>query len=142
VQESKLADAAASHKAELSSAQSAHETELLRTREQLEQKAATDAAAQADRHTQDMARVGKALAEAEGKHSLLEERYEETEAARSAADRELKAVTADRDEKSKRVDDLDRELASAKAKLAHDAEVMDRVRKAMAIGLGLLDDKS
>ena len=103
--EAKLSEAVSAHKTEFAAALAAHENELRRTREQLEQKAAGELSAeQTDKHTQDMARVGKALAEAEARHTLLEERYEETEAGRTAAERDLRSVTGERDEKAKRID--------------------------------------
>ncbi len=140
-QSAKLADAAGAHKAELSAALSAHENELRRTREQLEQKAAADLAEATDKHRLDMARVGKALSEAESRYALLEERHEETEQGRAVAEKSLRTVTGERDELAARAKTLDADLSSARAKLQSDSELLDRVRKAMAIGLGLLEEQ-
>lgn len=137
----KLAEAANAQKAELAAALSAHENELHRTREQLEQKAAADVATLQSKHQGDMARVGKALTDAEARHAQLEERHEEMEAARTAAETSLRSATAERDQFASRARDIDAELSRAKAKQQHDEQLLERARKAMAIGLGLLEEQ-
>jgi CheY-like chemotaxis protein len=130
MQQQKLSDAAALHRSELAS-----------MREELTRRHATEQTEFADKHRQELGRLGKLLSEAESRHALLEERHEDTEAARATAETQLRAATQERDEQSRRNALLSAELERAKAKLAHDEEILERVRKAMAIGLGLLEEQ-
>jgi chromosome segregation ATPase len=110
-------------------------------RDELARRHASELAELGDKHRQELARLGKLLSEAESRHALLEERHEDTESARAAADKRFHAAVQERDDLLRRTTEISTELERAKAKLARDEEILDRVRKAMAIGLGLLEEQ-
>jgi CheY-like chemotaxis protein len=116
---------------------SAHESE----RERVSRKHQSEITEQTDKHRQDLARLGRALSDAEAQKVLLEEKHEETEAARVTTESKLFAMTAERDEKIARVSELNGELERLKGKLARDEETLARVQKALAIGIGLLEER-
>jgi CheY-like chemotaxis protein len=125
------------HDTKLRELMSAHEAE----RERVTRKHASDMTEQADKHRQDLARLGRALSEAEAQKVLLEEKHEETESARQALDRELKTVSGERDQQIARISLLNGEIDRLKAKLGRDDEALARVQKALAIGIGLLEER-
>jgi CheY-like chemotaxis protein len=125
------------HEAQTRELVTAHEAE----RERANRKQAAELTEQADKHRQDMARLGRALSEAEARYALLEEKHEETEGLRQTAERDLKAMTGERDMQIARARDLTVELDRLKAKMLRDDETLARVQKALAIGIGLLDER-
>jgi CheY-like chemotaxis protein len=130
LQQQKLAETTNLHRAELASA-----------RDELARRHASELAELGDKHRQELARLGKLLSEAESRHSLLEERHEDTESARAAAEKRFQAAVQERDDLLRRNTEIGAEFERAKAKSARDEEILDRVRKAMAIGLGLLEEQ-
>lgn len=137
-----LANAEASHKAALASTRAEAEETLEAARTELEQKSAEELTASKESHQKEMARVGRALNDAETKHQLLEERFEESEAAKTEVGAELASMTEARDAKSAQLADVEGKLAEAREKIRVDGETLDRVRKAMSIGLGLLEEQN
>jgi CheY-like chemotaxis protein len=129
------------HQARVDEAGRTHRTELTTVRTELETRHASDLSTLNDKHRQELARLGKLLSEAESRFALLEERHEETESARSGAETQLRAMTEQRDQQNARNNELSAALERAKAKSARDEEILERVRKAMAIGLGLLEEQ-
>jgi CheY-like chemotaxis protein len=130
LQQQKLAETTNLHRAELASA-----------RDELARRHASELTELGDKHRQELARLGKLLSEAESRHALLEERHEDTESARAAAEKRFHAAVQERDDLVRRSNEIGAEFERAKAKLARDEEILDRVRKAMAIGLGLLEEQ-
>jgi chromosome segregation ATPase len=110
-------------------------------RDDAAQRHATELAELGDRHKQEAARLNKTINDAEARFALLEERFEESEKGRNTAETDLKAVRQERDQLSARSHDLSSQLGRAQARLARDHELIERVRKAMAIGLGLLEEQ-
>jgi CheY-like chemotaxis protein len=129
------------HQERLDEAGRKHRAELTTLRTEFESRHATDLAATNDKHRQELGRLGKLLSEAESRFALLEERHEETESARAGAETQLRAMTEQRDQQNARNQELSASLERARAKSARDEEILERVRKAMAIGLGLLEEQ-
>jgi CheY-like chemotaxis protein len=129
------------HQVRADEAARTHRAELTTLRTELETRHANDLSALNDKHRQELARLGKLLSEAESRFALLEERHEETESARAGLETQLRTVSEQRDQQNARNHELSAALERAKAKSARDEEILDRVRKAMAIGLGLLEEQ-
>jgi CheY-like chemotaxis protein len=110
-------------------------------RDDAAQRHATELAEQADRHKQEASRLTKTINDVEARFALLEERFEESEKGRTTAETDLKGVREERDHLSARSTELASQLGRAQARLARDHELIERVRKAMAIGLGLLEEQ-
>ncbi|HKU37926.1 MAG TPA: response regulator [Polyangiales bacterium] len=131
------AELVSAHEAQTRELVSAHEAE----RERTSRKHSAELTEQTDKHRQDMARLGRALSEAESRYALLEEKHEETEGLRQTAERNLKAMTGERDQQIARGAELQGEIDRLKAKIARDDETLARVQKALAIGIGLLEER-
>jgi CheY-like chemotaxis protein len=129
------------HQERLDEAGRRHRAELTTLRTEFESRHATELAATNDKHRQELGRLGKLLSEAESRFALLEERHEESESARVGAETQLHAMTEQRDQQNERNSELSGALERARAKSARDEEILERVRKAMAIGLGLLEEQ-
>lgn len=110
-------------------------------RDDAAQRHATELAELSDRHKQEVGRLSKALNDVEARYALLEERHEESEKGRTTAETDLASVRQERDQLSARGVELSALLARAQTRLARDHELLERVRKAMAIGLGLLEEQ-
>ena len=110
-----------------------HQLELTRLREEMvaETSALQD---ESDRYAHE-------AEEARNQAAGLKRRLEEAEGARSALATTLSRSQdeAERARESEAV--LREELSQLSSQVAHDAEVVERVRRAMAIGLGLLDER-
>ncbi|HEX4354417.1 MAG TPA: hypothetical protein VHZ95_15915, partial [Polyangiales bacterium] len=122
-------------------AENTHRSELAAQRAEAENRHTSELAGVNEKHRQEVARLGKLLSEAESRHALLEERHEETESARANTESQLRAMTDERDQQIERNRELSGSLERVRAKSAHDEEILDRVRKALAIGLGLLEEQ-
>jgi hypothetical protein len=129
------------HQERLDEAGRRHRAELTTLRTEFESRHATELAATNDKHRQELGRLGKLLSEAESRFALLEERHEESESAHAGAEAQLHAMTEQRDQQNERNRELSGALERARAKSARDEEILERVRKAMAIGLGLLEEQ-
>jgi hypothetical protein len=129
------------HQERQTDASNAHRAELASVRSDWETRHNGEVSALTDKHRQELARLGKLLSEAESRHALLEERHEETESARATAETQLRSMAEERDQQNVRNSDLTAALERARAKSARDEEILERVRKAMAIGLGLLEEQ-
>jgi CheY-like chemotaxis protein len=126
-----------SHDAKVREMLSAHESE----RDRLTKKHSTELSEQADKHRQDLARLGRALSEAEAQKVLLEVKHEETESARQALERDLQGMTGERDQQIAKVAERNAEIEKLKAKMARDEEALARVQKALAIGISVLEQR-
>jgi CheY-like chemotaxis protein len=135
--ESLRSELTTSHDAKVREMLSAHEAE----RDRLTKKHSTEMTEQADKHRQDLARLGRALSEAEAQKVLLEEKHEETESARQALERDLQNMTGERDQQIAKVAERNAEIERLKAKLARDEEALARVQKALAIGISVLEQR-
>ncbi|MET0389598.1 MAG: response regulator [Polyangiales bacterium] len=110
-------------------------------REELERRNTTAVSELTDKHRYEVSQLNKSLADAGARHALLEEQHEETVRARDDLDARLQTTTAERDQLSGRSAELAAQLSRAQARVERDHELIDRVRKAMAIGLGLLEEQ-
>jgi CheY-like chemotaxis protein len=106
----------------LSTAAEAARKELADTRKTLEDQRASDAA-----------KAAKLAAELETKSQLLHDQLEEAEHSKSDLEKRYGRLSVERDQLTAKVERL---TALRQA----EAEMLDRVRKALAIGLGLLED--
>ncbi len=157
------------HKAELGRLHEAHEKELESTRESYESKHAAELEERQQRHNAELeevrgslAETQSQLAEAESRLGELEQKLAATEENSRSLERTLNKVTEERNERSaevlsardaitkldeanksfeSRVADLEDKLALATDKIGKDEALLGRVRKAMAIGLGLLEEQ-
>ncbi len=157
-----LAAAEQSNKDGLDKALKAHEAELVTLREQMERAHADQVKELTDKHSKDMALVGRRLSDTESKLAINEERLEESETARADFESKLNATSQERDEKvaalaaahasiedlnatkanhEQRLADLERKLSAATARIERDEQLLARVRKALGIGLGLLEEQ-
>jgi chromosome segregation ATPase len=92
------------------------------------------------RSQQELARVGRAIAELETKIQILQDQLEEAEAGRNDLSARLARTTAERDGKAELADELQVQLARMANLRGEEEQVLDRVRKALAIGLSLLEE--
>jgi hypothetical protein len=139
--EQRLAEQQRSHEEVVSQALSAHEKELATTRESLIAKHATELRDANERHQLDLSRLGRSVAELETKRHLLQDQLEESESARTDAQARLAKTTAERDEKADLVVELQSQLDKLLTRRAADEQLLERARKAVAIGLGLLEEQ-
>ncbi len=130
---------------------------------------AQDADALKKAQSQELAVLGRKMAETETKLTAAEERIEDLEAERdaqratieatqrelesvnaqlAAAKSEVEGLTAVREEQTARIaaletseQDLRERLARAEGKIRGDEELLERARRAFAIGLSLLEDQ-
>jgi chromosome segregation ATPase len=135
-----LAEAQQQHDVIVSQALTAHEKELTSTRDTLLSKHATELREANDRHQQDLGRLGRSMAELETKRQILQDQFEEAEAGRSEALTRLASTSAERDQKATLVVELQSQLDRALAQRAADEQVLERARKAFAIGLAMLEE--
>jgi hypothetical protein len=110
-------------------------------REGMARRHANEVSELTERHRQEAARLSKALTDAEARFALLEERFEDSERARTSAETQLQATRQERDHLSARSNELSSALHRAEKRIERDNELLERVRKAMAIGLGLLEEQ-
>jgi CheY-like chemotaxis protein len=94
-----------------------------------------------EKHEREVAALQQKLAETEAARTAVEEQRARTEAARAEFEAQLRTTTDERDRLSERSKDLSDQVARAQARSERDHELLDRVRKAMAIGLGLLEEQ-
>jgi CheY-like chemotaxis protein/chromosome segregation ATPase len=139
--EQRVAEQQQQHETIVSQALAAHESELASTRTNLEQRHATELRQSGEKHQQELGRVGRALGELENKVQLLEEQLEEAETARNDANARLAKATSERDQKAERVDELQARIDHLSAKRAAEEQLFERARKALAIGLSLLEEQ-
>jgi DNA-binding response OmpR family regulator/chromosome segregation ATPase len=139
--EQRIVDLQRKHEEVVSQALAAHEKELNSTREGLMGKHAGELREANDRHQLDLSRLGRSVAELETKRHLLSDQLEESESARTDAQARLAKTTAERDEKADLVSELQMQLDSALARRAADEQLLERARKAFAIGLSLLEEQ-
>jgi CheY-like chemotaxis protein len=110
-------------------------------RQELDRQQNTALAEVAEKHRQEMLQLNKALSDASARYASLEEQQEDTERARLALDERLRMLTDERDALNGRGVELADQLTRVQARADRDNELIDRVRKAMAIGLGLLEEQ-
>jgi DNA-binding response OmpR family regulator/chromosome segregation ATPase len=139
--EQRLAELQRNHEDVVSQALAAHEKELNSTRESLMGKHASELRDANERHQQDLSRLGRSVAELETKRHLLQDQLEESESARTDAQARLAKTTAERDEKADLVSELQAQVDQAMARRAADEQLLERARKAFAIGLSLLEEQ-
>jgi chromosome segregation ATPase len=139
--EQRLADLQRNHEEVVSQALAAHEKELNSTRESLMAKHSSELREANDRHQQDLSRLGRSVAELETKRHLLQDQLEESESARTDAQARLAKTTAERDEKADLVSELQTAVDQALARRTADEQLLERARKAFAIGLSLLEEQ-
>jgi|GEM_PF-3743703 len=179
-----LDEAATQHAGELerklADAETAKNAALDGQRKELEARQAAALKDAEDKHSKELAILGRKLSEAESKGSLLEGRLEETEQAKAVLESTLRGKIAglegDLQGRTEERDRAQNELSAARAsiasherteaqqtarivelegalsasegkaqrrgdKLATDAELLERVRKALAISMGLLEQQ-
>jgi chromosome segregation ATPase len=136
----RVADAQAKHDALISQVMAAHSNELANTRKSLEEKHETEQRQTTERSQQELSRVGRALAETETRIQLLQDQLEEAESARSDLSTRLAKMTAERDQKTELSEELQAQLSRLAALRGEEEHVLERARKAFAIGLSLLED--
>jgi DNA-binding response OmpR family regulator/chromosome segregation ATPase len=136
----RLADAQAKHDALISQVMAAHSNELSNTRKGLEEKHESELRQINERSQQELSRVGRALAETETRIQLLQDQLEEAESARSDLSTRLARTTAERDQKTELSEELQAQLSRLAALRGEEEHVLERARKAFAIGLSLLED--
>lgn len=110
-------------------------------REGMARRHANEVSELTERHRLEASRLNKALTDAEARFALLEERFEDSERARTSAETQLLATRQERDHLSARSNELSGQLTRAEKRIERDNELLERVRKAMAIGLGLLEEQ-
>lgn len=124
---------------------------------ELELEAERDAALEESEtsHSRELAVLGRKLADTESKAEDAASKLAEIEIAKTETDSALEGKVAEVETATGRIDELEGDLAAlratkadlgeqltaAKAKLAEDEALLERVRKAMAIGLGLLEEQ-
>ena len=136
----RLTEAQAKHEAIVSQALAAHENELASLRRGLQDKHEAEQRAQSEKSQQELARVGRAIAELETKIQILQDQLEEAESGRNDLSARLAKTTAERDTKSDLAEEFQVQLARMATLRGEEEQVLDRVRKAMAIGLSLLEE--
>jgi DNA-binding response OmpR family regulator/chromosome segregation ATPase len=140
-QQQRLAEQQQKHEGVVSQALAAHESELANTRRSLEERHTTEMRQTHDKYQQELSRAGRALAELENKAQLLDEQLEEAEHGRSDAFARLAKVTGERDQKAEHGEELQAQLDHLRLKRASQEQILERARKALAIGLTLLDEQ-
>jgi chromosome segregation ATPase len=110
-------------------------------REGMARRHANEVSELTERHRLESTRLSKALTDAETRFAMLEERFEDSERARTSAETQLQATRQERDHLSGRANELGSQLDRAQARIERDNQLLERVRKAMAIGLGLLEEQ-
>jgi hypothetical protein len=93
---------------------------------------------QVEQHRSELAQLAKQLSDSEASLAKL---ATDSDKAREEAEARLRAVVEERDQLDARGAGLATQLARAQARSERDHELLDRVRKAMAIGLGLLEEQ-
>lgn len=136
-----LAEQHRQHEAVISSALAAHSNELSNTRESLQQKHADELNELIGKNQLELARVNKALAESDTRAQLLEDQLEETEVAKTDALSRLGRAVTERDQQSEKNQAIVEKMSQLRARHASDEQLLERARKAMAIGIGLLDEQ-
>jgi CheY-like chemotaxis protein len=136
----RLSEAQAKHEAIVSQALAAHENELASLRRGLQDKHEAEQRAQSDKSQQELARVGRAIAELETKIQILQDQLEEAESGRNEVSTRLAKTTAERDAKMELTEELQAQLSRMATLRGEEEQVIDRVRKALAIGLSLLEE--
>lgn len=159
----------AEHKVELERLHEAHENELNNTRETYESKHSAEMEEREEKYNAEIDEVRGSLAETQSKLAETENRLTEVEQKLAGAEetnqrleQSLNKVTEERNERSaevlsardaiskldeanksyeSRIGELESKLALATEKMAKDELLLERVRKAMAIGLGLLEEQ-
>ena len=137
----RLAEQHRQHEAVISSALAAHANELAGTRESLEKKHSDELNELIGKNQLELARVNKALAESDNRAQLLEDQLEETEVAKTDALSRLGRAVTERDQQSEKNEVIEAKIAQLRARHATDEQLLERARKAMAIGIGLLDEQ-
>jgi chromosome segregation ATPase len=94
-----------------------------------------------EKQRQEVTLLKGSLSDLESRHALLGEQYEETVKSRQNTEERLRNVSAERDELTQRSSDLGMQLGHANARSERDRELLDRARKAVAIGLGLMEEQ-
>ena len=128
------------HEQVVSQALAAHANELATTRRSLEDKHESELRQASERSQSELARVGRLLAEAETRQQLLHDQLEEAENARNDLSGRLAKMTAERDQKTELSEELQAQLSRLAALRGEEEHVLERARKAFAIGLSLLED--
>jgi len=136
----RLSEAQARHESVVSQALAAHANELSTTRRTLEEKHEAEQRQSSERSQQELGRVGRALAEAETRLQLIQDQLEEAENARTDLSARLAKMTAERDQKTELSEELQAQLSRLAALRGEEEHVLERARKAFAIGLSLLED--
>ena len=136
----RLSEMQARHEAVVSQALAAHGNELATTRKSLEDKHDAELRQTVERSQQELGRVGRALAETETRLQLLQDQNEEAENARTDLSARLAKMTAERDQKTELSEELQAQLSRLAALRGEEEHVLERARKAFAIGLSLLED--
>ena len=122
-------------RAELTTAQ---QERVAETEQRLTAAHAADLTKQTEQHRGELAQLAKQLSDVEASLAKL---ASESEKAREEGEGRLRAVTEERDQLDARSSGLAAQLSRAQARSERDHELLDRVRKAMAIGLGLLEEQ-
>ncbi len=136
----RMSEAQAKHEAIVSQALAAHENELASLRRGLQDKHEAEQRAHSDKSQQELARVGRAIAELETKIQILQDQLEEAESGRNEVSTRLAKTTAERDAKMELNEELQAQLSRMATLRGEEEQVIDRVRKALAIGLSLLEE--
>jgi CheY-like chemotaxis protein len=137
----RLAEQQQSHEALVSQALSAHENELANVRRSMAERHSTELRQTQDKYQQELGRAGRAISELETKQQLLEEQLEEAESGRADAQARLSRVTTERDQKAEQSEELQAQLNHLHAKRGSQEQMLERARKAVAIGLSLLEEQ-
>lgn len=165
-----LQAAQAAHEQELQAAQAAREQELQALSEQLEGQYASEIYARNQEHLKDMAKLNRALFEVETKFTAAEEKIEKIEESEQSLQEALNRMTAELEAKTaevtgeqarhqealdlvkreheqryalveERANSLQNSLEQASLKLDTDNKSFERVREALAMGLGVIDQR-
>ncbi|MCA9601690.1 MAG: response regulator [Polyangiales bacterium] len=133
---------------EKAAAEDARESALTALRAEFETEKASIIQTSEEKHGRELALVGRKLTETESRldqaYARVTEAEGERDQAKAEADKrgqDVESLRAEIAALKANTDDLRSRLTNAEAKLANDAEVLGRARKAFAIGLSLLEDQ-
>jgi DNA-binding response OmpR family regulator len=165
-----LREAQETHQQELQATQTAREQEMRALSEQLESQHASEIQARNQEHLKDMAKLNRALFEVETKFTAAEEKIEKVEESEKSLKEALNQMTAELEAKAaelsaeqarhqeafdllkreheqryasveERANSLQNSLEQASLKLDADNKSFERVREALAMGLGVIDQR-
>ncbi len=158
----KLQEVEAEHQRALETARQAHESDLLSLREELEAKTLREINEYKEKAAQDMEQITRAASESEKALEEARATLQRIEEEKRNLEESLAEVADDRDSKADelanarsnvdvlesnnrglqaRINEVTNKLDQAMKKIEGDEELLKRVRKAMAIGIGLLEEQ-